>query len=95
LELNEADKVDFEVIRTKVETNVDLAATFTAHNSQQNIEAKFSEVLDQALLDFIDTKLDLYNKLSEDKANAQMKRLWFKAMLQSRLGGGGARPAAG
>ncbi|AIZ65362.1 restriction endonuclease subunit R (plasmid) [Hymenobacter sp. DG25B] len=95
LELTESDKVDFEVIRTKVEADTDLAGAFKANNSEQNIEAKFSEVLDNALLDFIDTKLELYNKLSEDKANAQMKRLWFKSMLAQRLGGGGtARGAA-
>ncbi|OON65472.1 hypothetical protein B0919_24140 [Hymenobacter sp. CRA2] len=34
-------------------------------------------MLDQDLLDFIHTKLDLYNKLSENIANAQLKRLWF------------------
>ncbi|GAA4020431.1 DEAD/DEAH box helicase family protein [Hymenobacter fastidiosus] len=94
LELTESDKVDFEVIRTKVEADADLAGAFTPNNSEQNIEAKFSEVLDSALLDFIDTKLELYNKLSEDKANAQMKRLWFKSMLAQRLGGGGAARGA-
>ena len=90
LELTEDDKVDFEAIRSRVEANADLAGAFTAQNSEQNIQAKFSEVLDKALLEFIDTKLDLYNKLSEDKANAQLKRLWFKELLGARLGGSGA-----
>jgi type I restriction enzyme R subunit len=92
LELTDADKVDFEAIRTRVEANADLAGAFSAHNSEQNIKSKFNEVLDQALLEFIDTKLDLYNKLSEDKANAQLKRLWFKELLGARLGNG--RPGA-
>jgi len=39
------------------------------------------------LYEFVNTKLDLFNKLSEDKANAQLKRLWFKEMLGARRGG--------
>jgi type I restriction enzyme R subunit len=91
LELTEEDKVDFEAIRTRVEANADLANAFVLQNSEQNIKNKFEEVLDQALLEFIDTKLELYNKLSEDKTNAQLKRLWFKELLGNRLGNGGAR----
>ena len=41
------------------------------------------------LYEFVNTKLDLFNKLSEDKANAQLKRLWFKQLLGARLGGDG------
>ena len=84
----EDDKVDFEAIRTRVEANTDLAGAFTAQNSEQNIKAKFDEVLDDVLYEFVNTKLDLFNKLSEDKANAQWKRLWFKEMLGARRGGG-------
>ena len=87
LELTEEDKVDFATIRTKVEANADLAGAFTAHNSEQNIKDKFDEVLDEVLYEFVNTKLDLFNKLSEDKANAQLKRLWFKEMLGARRGG--------
>ena len=87
LELTEDDKVDFEAIRTRVEANTDLAGAFTAQNSEQNIKAKFDEVLDDVLYEFVNTKLDLFNKLSEDKANAQLKRLWFKEMLGARRGG--------
>jgi type I restriction enzyme R subunit len=90
LELTEADKVDFEAIRTKVEANADLAGAFVPQNSEQNIKDKFDKVLDEVLYEFVNTKLDLFNKLSEDKANAQLKRLWFKQLLGARLGGGGA-----
>ena len=90
LELTEADKVDFEAIRTKVEANADLAGAFVPQNSEQNIKDKFDKVLDEVLYEFVNTKLDLFNKLSEDKANAQLKRLWFKQLLGARLGGAGA-----
>ena len=80
--------MDFEAIRTRVEANTDLAGAFTAQNSEQNIKAKFDEVLDDVLYEFVNTKLDLFNKLSEDKANAQLKRLWFKEMLGARQGSG-------
>ena len=33
------------------------------------------------LYDFVNTELDLFNKLREDKANAQLKRFWFKKMM--------------
>jgi type I restriction enzyme, R subunit len=91
LALTEEDKVDFEAIRTRVEANTDLAGAFIPQNSEQNIRTKFDEVLDDVLEEFVNTKLDLFNKLTEDKANAQLKRLWFKELLASRLGKGGAR----
>ncbi|WP_190242479.1 hypothetical protein [Hymenobacter lapidiphilus] len=42
------------------------------------------------LEEFVNTKLDLFNKLTEDKINAQLKRLWFQQLLAARLGGSGA-----
>jgi type I restriction enzyme R subunit len=87
LELTEEDKVDFATIRTRVEANADLAGAFVPQNSEQNIKDKFDKVLDEVLYEFVNTKLDLFNKLSENKANAQLKRLWFKQLLNARLGG--------
>ncbi|UOQ76538.1 DEAD/DEAH box helicase family protein [Hymenobacter sp. 5516J-16] len=94
LELTEEDKVDFEAIRTRVEANADLAGAFVPQNSEQNIKDKFDKVLDEVLYEFVNTKLDLFNKLSEDKTNAQLKRLWFQQLLASRLGRGGAQSPA-
>lgn len=81
-------------IRTRVEANADLAGAFIPQNSEQNIRTKFDEVLDDVLEEFVNTKLDLFNKLTEDKTNAQLKRLWFQQLLVARLGRGGARPPA-
>jgi type I restriction enzyme R subunit len=80
LNLKEEDKKDFTVMRDKINADAELASYFNPANSKENIRDKFNEKLDEALLDFINTKLDLYNKLSEDKANATMKRMWFNAM---------------
>ena len=87
LDLTENDKVDFDLIRQRIEADPELMTIFTDRNSKENIRDKFNDVLDQALLDFIDTKLELYNKLSEDKANATMKRLWFNSLYDLRIRG--------
>jgi type I restriction enzyme, R subunit len=50
---------------------------FNTKNSKDNIQEKFNEEIDNELLNFINTKLELYNKLSEDKVNLMLKRLWF------------------
>ncbi|WP_299826011.1 DEAD/DEAH box helicase family protein [uncultured Pontibacter sp.] len=87
LELTDDDKLDFEQIRNRLESDQELLGIFNPNNSRENIKDKFNDVLDQALLDFIDTKLDLYNKLSEDKANATLKRLWFNSLYDARIRG--------
>jgi type I restriction enzyme R subunit len=37
------------------------------------------------LLNFINTKLELYNKLSEDKVNLMFKRLWFNDIYDKKV----------
>ena len=75
------------MIRQRIEADTDLMNIFNDRNSKDNIRDKFNDVLDRALVDFIDTKLELYNKLSEDKANATMKRVWFNALYDGRIRG--------
>ena len=67
-------------MQTKINKDDELLSYFHSGNSKENIKDKFNEKLDDALLEFINTKLELYNKLSDDKANTTMKRLWFNAM---------------
>ncbi|GAB3501008.1 DEAD/DEAH box helicase family protein [Spirosoma knui] len=87
LDLTDDDKVDFDLIRQRIEADPELMSIFNDRNSKENIRDKFNDVLDQALVDFIDTKLELYNKLSEDKANATMKRVWFNSLYDGRIRG--------
>jgi type I restriction enzyme R subunit len=87
LELKEEDKVEFEKMRTNIYANVDLMSFFNTLNSKDNIQDKFNEEVDNELLNFINTKLEFYNKLSDDKANHMFKSLWFNDIYDQRVRG--------
>ena len=42
---------------------------------------------DDKLLDFIDKKLEFYNKMTEDKVNSQFKNMWFNELYDDRIRG--------
>ena len=75
--LSEEDKVDLEKIKEKLESDDGLKAVAGADNTRENIRMKFDQVFDGLLLDFVNTKLDLYTKLSEPKANQLFKNAMF------------------
>lgn len=85
LNLKEEDQVDFLRVKQKVEQDTDLMSYFNRQNSKANIQDKFNDVIDDALLDFVNNKLELYNKLTEDKANATFKQLWFNEVYDRIL----------
>lgn len=85
LDLKEEDKVEFEKMRENIYANNDLMSFFNTQNSKDNIQDKFNEEIDNELLNFINTKLELYNKLSEDKVNLMFKRLWFNDIYDQRV----------
>ncbi len=87
LELKEEDKVEFERMRNNIYANAELMSFFNTNNSKDNIQDKFNEEIDNELLNFINTKLELYNKLSEDKVNLMFKRLWFNDIYDQRVRG--------
>jgi type I restriction enzyme R subunit len=87
LDLKEEDKVEFEKMRKNIYANNDLMSFFNTQNSKDNIQDKFNEEIDNELLNFINTKLELYNKLSEDKINLMFKRLWFNDIYDQRVRG--------
>jgi type I restriction enzyme R subunit len=87
LDLKEEDKVEFERMRRNIYENKDLMSFFNNKNSKNNIQDKFNEEIDNELLNFINTKLELYNKLSEDKVNLMFKRLWFNDIYDQRVRG--------
>ncbi|MBL0049705.1 MAG: type I restriction endonuclease subunit R [Bacteroidetes bacterium] len=87
LDLKEEDKVEFEKMRKNIYANNDLMSFFNTKNSKDNIQDKFNEEIDNELLNFINTKLELYNKLSEDKVNLMFKRLWFNDIYDQRVRG--------
>ena len=57
------------------------------NNSKDNIQEKFNEEIDNELLNFINTKLEFYNKLSEDRTNTLFKRLWFNELYDRNVRG--------
>lgn len=87
LDLTDEDKVELRKLKDKIIANDELMAFFNEKNTRDNIKDKFSEEVDAELLDFINSKLDLYNKLSEDKANTMFKTLWFNELYDTRVRG--------
>ncbi len=71
---------------TSAEGTVEAAAWDLADNPRDAKVYKFNQVLDQLLLEFVHTKLDLYKKLTEPKVNEMLKRQWFE-VLAIELGG--------
>ena len=42
---------------------------------------KFNQVLDEILLEFVHTKLELYKKLTDPKVNKMLKQRWFEGFV--------------
>jgi type I restriction enzyme R subunit len=89
LDLKDEDKVEFEKMKQNIYANSELMSFFNTKNSKDNIQDKFNDEIDSELLNFINTKLELYNKLSEDKVNLMFKRLWFNDIYDKRVRGMG------
>lgn len=87
LDLKDEDKVEFIKMKENVYQNEELMAFFNKNNSKANIQDKFDEIIDDELLNFIDGKLNLYNKLSDDRVNKEFKRLWFNEVYDRTLRG--------
>lgn len=87
LDLKEEDKVEFEKMRNNIYSNQELMTFFNPNNSKDNIQDKFFEEIDNELLNYINNKLEFYNKLSEDKVNLMFKRLWFNEIYDQRVRG--------
>lgn len=87
LDLTQEDKVDFKKMKENLYSNQELMSFFNKGNSKDNIKDKFSEEVDSELLNFIDKKLDFYNKMTEDKINTLFKTMWFNELYDKRVRG--------
>ena len=79
------DKVDIENIYQKVCQHEELRQVIKANNTETNKKRKFDDVIDEILLDFVNSKLELYkklSKLSQPKINADLKRQLYQAYLE-------------
>ena len=76
------DKVDIATIHRKVHENKELRQVINGDNSETNKRRKFDDVIDDILLDFVSSKLDLYNKLAKSEINADLKQRLYQAYLE-------------
>ncbi len=87
IELTEDDKVDLKRMRERIDTNNQLLAFFNPNNSRDDIRTRFDEEVDSELLDFVNEKVELYNKLTETSVNQMLKRMWFNDLYDARVRG--------
>ena len=73
------DKVDIATINQKVHDNEELRQVIEGDNTDTNKRYKFDQVIDEILLDFVNSKLELYTKLSKPEVNADLKRELYQA----------------
>lgn len=83
VELTDDDKVDVENIVKKYQDNEEFQLVLQGNNTIENKKYKSNQVIDDLLLDFVNTKLDLYKKLTEDIPNALLKQKLFEQALTS------------
>ena len=55
-------------------------------NTETNKAYKFNQVIDEILLGFVNSKLDLYNKLTQEEINADLKRQLYQAYTKNLIG---------
>ena len=73
------DKVDLATIHQKVHENEALRQVIKGDNTETNKRYKFDQVIDEILLSFVNSKLDLYNKLTQEEINTDLKRQLYQA----------------
>lgn len=87
IDLTDEDKVDLNNLRNTIMANDDLMSFFTPLNSRDDVKSKFDAEVDSELLNFINTKLELYNKLTEDRVNTLFKNVWFNELYDHKVRG--------
>lgn len=78
LDLSDEDALYIERIQAKLNKNPDLRKDITSTTTLEKMKVKFDKAVDDLLLDFLGTKLDLYIKLTEPKVNMIFKSKWFE-----------------
>ena len=79
------DKVDIATIHRKVHENEELRQVIEGDNSDNNKWYKFEQVVDDILLSFVNSKLELYTKLSKSSnpdVNIDLKRQLYQTYLE-------------
>ena len=78
-DFTEEDKVDIETIRRRVNEDEELRQVMEGDNTESNRHYKFGQVLDTILLDFVNNKVELFNKLSRPEIKDDFKNRLYRA----------------
>ena len=78
-DFTDEDKVDIDTIRRRVNENEDLRQVMEGDNTESNRHYKFGQVLDTILLDFVNNKVELFNKLSRPEVKGDLKSRLYRA----------------
>ena len=78
-DFTDEDKVDIATIRRKVSENESLRQVMEGDNTESNRHYKFGQVLDTILLDFVNNKVELFNKLSRPEVKEYLKSRLYRA----------------
>ena len=64
-------------------SNEEFKFVVQGNNTLENKMYKSDQVIDDLLLDFVNTKLDLYKKLTDDIPNSILKQKLFEGVIAS------------
>ena len=81
-DFTEEDKVDLATIHQKVHENEELRQVIEGDNTETNKRYKFDQVIDEILLGFVNSKLELFKKLTQEEINADLKRQLYQAYCE-------------
>ena len=76
------DKVDIATIRRKVKENEELRQVIEGDNTETNKRYKFDQVVEDILLGFVNSKLELFTKLSQPEVKADLKRQLYQTYCE-------------
>jgi len=78
IDLSDEDAGYIEGIQIKLNKSQDLKKVMASNTALEKMKIEFDRVVDDLLLDFLGTKLDLYIKLTQPKVNMIFKSKWFE-----------------
>jgi type I restriction enzyme R subunit len=81
IDLSDEDASYIEGIQIKLNESPHLRRAMTSTTALEKMKVKFDRVVDDLLLDFLGTKLDLYIKLTQPTVNMIFKSKWFEKYL--------------
>ncbi len=82
-DMTEEEKASFEKVNVKLQEHDELVSVLeNENNSVTNKKYKFDSIFDEIVLEFLNDRLDFYNKVSDPKINEFIKKKVFEGMLK-------------